>query len=163
MFMIRAVTQSDASAIAEIYNYYILNTHITFEMETITPDEAAARIVKYSEVGPYLVYEEDQSVVGYAYLSRFRERKAYENTVESTIYLKNGFAGKGVGFELYSGLLARALERYHTVVAGISLPNEASVRLHEKCGFRKIRHFSEVGRKFDQWIDVGFWQLRGKI
>ena len=156
--MIRIVTQDDAAAIAEIYNYYILNTIITFEMEVVTPEEIASRIEKYLKIGPYLVYEENGEVVGYAYFSNFRERKAYENTVESTIYLKNGLGGKGIGFQLYSELLAQAALKYHTVIAGISLPNEASIRLHEKCGFRKIGHFSEVGRKFGEWIDVGFWQ-----
>ena len=156
--MIRTVTPSDAPAIAEIYNYYILNTIITFETETVTPEEIAARIEKYLKIGPYLVYEENREVVGYAFLSNFRERKAYENTVESTIYLKDGLGGKGIGFQLYSELLSQATLKYHTVIAGISLPNEASVRLHEKCGFRKVGHFSEVGRKFDKWIDVGFWQ-----
>jgi L-amino acid N-acyltransferase YncA len=156
--MIRTVTPFDAPAIAEIYNYYILNTIITFEMEIVTPEEIAARIEKYLKIGPYLVYEENDEVIGYAYLSNFRERKAYEKTVETTIYLKNGLGGKGIGFQLYSELLARAASKYHTVVAGISLPNEASVRLHEKCGFRKVGHFAEVGRKFDRWINVGFWQ-----
>ena len=156
--MIRIVTPSDAPAIAEIYNYYILNTISTFEMEVVTPEEITVRIEKYLKVGPYLVYEENKEVVGYAYLSHFRERKAYENTVESTIYLKNGLGGKGIGYQLYAELLSQAASKCHTVIAGISLPNEASVRLHEKCGFRKIGHFSEVGRKFGKWIDVGFWQ-----
>ena len=156
--MIRIVTPPDALAIAEIYNYYILNTIITFEMEVVTPEEIAARIEKYLKIGPYLVYEENREVIGYAYLSNFRERKAYENTVESTIYLKNGRGGKGIGFQLYAELLSQAALKHHTVIAGISLPNEASVRLHEKCGFRKVGHFSEVGRKFGKWIDVGFWQ-----
>ena len=159
--MIRIVTPPDALAIAEIYNYYILNTIITFEMEVVTPEEIAARMEKYLSVGPYLVYEVHGDVVGYAYLSNFRERKAYENTVESTIYLKNGSGGQGIGFQLYSELLAQAALKYHTVIAGISLPNGASVRLHEKCGFRKVGHFAEVGRKFDRWIDVGFWQKNG--
>ena len=159
--MIRTATLSDARTITEIYNYYILNTIITFEMETVSREEIAARIEKYLKMGPYLVYEENREVVGYAYLSHFRERKAYENTVESTIYLKNGLGGKGIGFQLYSELLAQAASNYHTVVAGISLPNEGSVRLHEKCGFKKVGHFAEVGRKFDRWIDVGFWQKNG--
>ncbi len=159
--MIRTVTPSDAPAIAEIYNYYVLNTIITFEMEVLTPEEIARRIEKYLKFGPYLVYEENREVVGYAYLSTFRERKAYENTVESTIYLKNGLSGKGIGFQLYSELFSQAASKYHTFVAGISLPNEASVRLHEKCGFTKVGHFAEVGRKFDRWIDVGFWQKNG--
>jgi phosphinothricin acetyltransferase len=159
--MVRIVNPSDVQAIAEIYNYYIINTIITFEMEPVSSEEIAARIEKYLEIGPYLVYEEHQEVVGYAYVSKFRERKAYENTVESTIYLKNGLGGKGIGFQLYSELLSQTISKYRTVIAGIALPNEASVRFHEKCGFRKIGHFSEVGRKFGKWIDVGFWQKSG--
>jgi len=161
--MIRTAAQPDAFEIANIYNHYILNTFITFEMETVTAEEIGARIAKYSEVGPYLVYEEDQHLIGYAYVSRFRERKAYVDTVESTIYLKHDWGGKGIGFQLYSKLLSRVSENHHVIVAGIALPNEASVRLHEKCGFRKVGHFSEVGRKFDQWIDVGFWQRAGNV
>ena len=161
--MIRKVSYSDAATIAEIYNYYIRNTIITFEMEPVTPDEIAARIAKCLEIGPYLVYEADGEVIGYAYISKFRERKAYENTVESTIYLKNGLGGKGLGFQLYSELLSRVASQYHTITAGIALPNDTSVRLHEKCGFIKVGHFSEVGRKFGKWIDVGFWQKSGMV
>lgn len=156
--MIREAQYSDAKAIAEIYNYYIHNTIITFEMEPITAEEIASRMEKYKQLGPYLAYEENGDVIGYAYVSRFRERKAYENSVESTIYLRHGSGGKGMGFQLYSELLERVSANYHVIIAGIALPNEASVRLHEKCGFTKVGHFSEVGRKFDQWIDVGFWQ-----
>ena len=159
--MIREAQVSDAKTISEIYNYYIVNTIITFETEPITPEEIVHRIEKYKQVGDYLVFEENGVVIGYAYVSMFRDRKAYENSVESTIYLKDGYGGKGIGFELYSELLARVSTKYHVIVAGISLPNEASVRLHEKCGFKKVGQFPEVGRKFDQWIDVGFWQKNG--
>jgi len=161
--MIRKAQYSDAKAISEIYNYYIHDTIITFEMEPITPEEIVSRMENYQQVGPYLVYEESGEIIGYAYVSRFRERKAYENSVESTIYLKHGSGRKGIGFELYSKLLARVSAKYHIIVAGIALPNEASVRLHEKCGFKKIGHFSEVGRKFEKWIDVGFWQKSGDV
>jgi len=156
--MIREALYSDTKAIAEIYNYYIHNTIITFEMEPVTPEEISNRMEKYKQLGNYLVYEEDGVVIGYCYVSRFRERKAYENTVESTIYLRHGSGGKGVGFQLYAELLTRVSANYHAIIAGIALPNEASVRLHEKCGFKKVGHFSEVGRKFEKWIDVGFWQ-----
>jgi len=161
--MIREAQYSDTKIISEIYNYYIHNTIITFEMEPITPEEIVSRMEKYKQVGEYLVYEKDGDVIGYAYVSRFRERKAYENSVESTIYLKHGFGGIGIGFELYLELFAKASTRYHIIIAGIALPNEASVRLHEKCGFRKIGQFSEVGRKFEKWIDVGFWQKSGNV
>ncbi len=159
--MIREATFSDASAITAIYNHYILNTTITFELYPITRGETIKRMEKYKEIGPYLVYEEDGEVIGYAYVSRFRERQAYEHSVESSIYLKNGCGGKGLGTRLYSELLSQVSSQRHTVIGGIALPNEASIRLHEKCGFRKVAHFSEVGRKFGQWIDVGFWQRDG--
>lgn len=159
--MIREAAFSDADAIAEIYNYYILNTVITFELDPIMPGEIIKRMGKYKEVGPYLVYEEDGEVIGYAYVSKFRERPAYEHSVESSIYLKNGCGGKGLGTKLYGELLSQVLLQRHTIIGGIALPNEASVRLHEKCGFKKIAHFPEVGRKFEKWIDVGFWQKNG--
>jgi phosphinothricin acetyltransferase len=161
--MIREATFSDAKMIAEIYNYYILNTVITFEVDPITPQEIVYRMEKYKEVGPYLVYEENGEIIGYTYVSKFRERKAYENSVESTIYLKNGLGGKGVGFKLYSELLSQVSAKYHTIIGGIALPNDASVKLHEKCGFKKVGHFSEVGKKFGKWIDVGFWQKAGNV
>ncbi len=159
--MIREAIYSDAALIAEIYNYYILNTIITFELDPITPEEIINRMEKYKEVGPYLVYEENGEIIGYAYVSKFRERKAYENSVESTIYLKNGFGGRGLGLRLYSELLSQVSSQRHAIIGGIALPNEASIKLHEKCGFRKVGHFSEVGKKFGKWIDVGFWQKDG--
>jgi len=156
--MIREAAFSDARMIAEIYNYYILNTTITFELDPITPEEIINRMERYQKVGPYLVYEENDEIIGYAYVSKFRERQAYEHSVESTIYLKNGFGGKGLGSRLYSELLAQVSLKRHVIIGGIALPNDASVKLHEKCGFRKVGHFSEVGKKFGRWIDVGFWQ-----
>jgi L-amino acid N-acyltransferase YncA len=159
--MIREATFADAEAIADIYNYYILNTVITFELDPVTPHEIIRRMETYREVDPYLVHEEKGEVIGYAYVSRFRERTAYENSVESTIYLKNGSGGKGLGTRLYSELLSQVSLQRHIIIGGIALPNDASVRLHEKCGFRKVAHFSEVGRKFGKWIDVGFWQRDG--
>ena len=160
--MIREAELSDAGMIAEIYNYYILNTVITFELDPVTPQEILLRMEKYKQVGPYLVYEEDGEVIGYSYVSRFRERKAYEHSVESTIYLKHGFGGKGLGTKLYSELLSQVSSQRHTMIGGVALPNEASVKLHERCGFRKVAHFSEVGKKFGKWVDVGFWQKHGK-
>lgn len=161
--MIREAIFSDAASIAEIYNYYILNTVITFELDPITPQEIAHRMEKYKEVGPYLVCEEDKEIVGYAYVSKFRERPAYQHSVETSIYLKNGCGGQGLGTKLYGELLSQVSLEHHVIIGGIALPNEASVKLHEKCGFKKVGHFSEVGRKFDRWIDVGFWQRNGSI
>jgi L-amino acid N-acyltransferase YncA len=161
--MIREATNSDAKMITDIYNYYILNSIITFELDPVTPEEIARRMEVYRKVGPYLVHEQAGEVIGYAYVSRFRERKAYEHSVESTIYLNYGCGGQGIGFMLYSELLTRVSQTYHVIIGGIALPNDASVKLHEKCGFKKVGHFSEVGKKFGKWIDVGFWQKRGNI
>jgi L-amino acid N-acyltransferase YncA len=129
--MIREATYSDARMIAEIYNYYILNSIITFELDPITPEEIINRMERYKEAGPYLVYEENDEIIGYAYVSKFRERQAYEHSVESTIYLKNGFGGKGLGSRLYSELLAQVPINCHVIIGGIALPNDASVKLHE--------------------------------
>lgn len=159
--MIREATFSDAKAIADIYNYYIVNTIITFELDPLPAEEVVKRMEKYREVGPYLVSEEDGEIVGYAYVSKFRERPAYSHSVETSIYLKNGCGGQGLGTRLYSELLSQVVLQYHAIIGGIALPNEASVRLHERCGFKKVAHFSEVGRKFGKWIDVGFWQKNG--
>lgn len=159
--MIREATVADTGAIADIYNYYVLNTVITFELDPVIPQEIINRMERYKEAGPYLVSEEDGEVIGYAYTSKFRERPAYEHSVETSIYLKNGCGGKGLGTKLYAELLSQITLQRHTIIGGIALPNEASIRLHEKCGFRKVAQFSEVGRKFGRWIDVGFWQKNG--
>jgi L-amino acid N-acyltransferase YncA len=156
--MIRTATYADAWAIAEIYNYYVVNTAITFELECVTPYKIIQRIEQSEQSGLYLVYEKSELVLGYAYMSRFRERKSSNYFVESAIYLKNGFGGKGIGFQLYSELLSRAVCKYQSIIAGIAVSNIASIRLHEKCGFRKVPHFSQTSRKFGEWIDVSFWQ-----
>jgi phosphinothricin acetyltransferase len=156
--MIRTATYSDAWAIADIHNYYVINTSITFELECVAPYEIVQRIEQCEQIGPYLVYEEGKVVIGYAGIAGFRERKGCGHSVESTIYLKNGFGGKGIGFQLYSELLSKTVPKYQVVIAGIALSNIPSIRLHEKCGFKKVSHFSESARKFGEWIDVGFWQ-----
>ena len=119
--MIREATFADAERIAEIYSYYILNTVITFEVDSVTPQEIITRMKKSQQVGPYLVYEEDGEVIGYTYVSKFRERKAYEHSVESTIYLKHGCGSKGIGTKLYSALLSQVASQRHAILAGVAL------------------------------------------
>tara|TARA_R110002096_G_scaffold179153_1_gene356108 strand:- start:18397 stop:18891 length:495 start_codon:yes stop_codon:yes gene_type:complete len=158
--MIRPVTHSDCEAIREIYNYYIEETIVTFEEELVTTDEMARRVRETSESYPWLVCEEGGEITGYAYARTWHPRSAYRFSVESSVYLGKGNERKGLGSALYAELLPRlqALS-IHSVIAGISLPNEASVAIHEKFGFKKAAHYREVGRKFDRWIDVGYWQL----
>lgn len=158
--MIRPAQISDAAAICSIYNPYVLQTCVTFEEDIVSETEMADRIADVTESLPWLVMEEQDRVVGYAYASRWKSRCAYRFSVESTIYLDRDMTGRGRGRTLYEALLAEIRQSgRHSVLAGIALPNPASQRLHESLGFKKVAHFEEVGRKFDQWIDVGYWEL----
>jgi L-amino acid N-acyltransferase YncA len=157
--MIIDITTKDAPSIAEIYNHYIKSTTITFEIETVSISETESRIAKIHDSYPYIGWLENDQLCGYAYANKFRERKAYDGSVETTIYLKKDMIGRGIGKKLYSDLLPRLGRMgFHRAFGLIALPNKPSVDLHEKMGFKKVGHLEEVGCKFDAWIDVGFWQ-----
>lgn len=159
---IRNASEADAAAITRIYNHYIANTCITFETEIVEENEMARRVRDTLTIPlPWLVAEVDQEIFGYAYASRWKGRCAYRFAVESTIYLDPVKTGKGIGMTLYSDLIeAIRAHSMRSVIGGISLPNEASIRLHESLGFRKVGHFERVGYKLDRWVDVGYWQLQ---
>jgi phosphinothricin acetyltransferase len=160
--MIRTAAPADADAICAIYNHYVSNTTISFEEEPVSPGEMAKRIADVASASlPWLVMVEDDKLTGYAYATKWRVRAAYRFAVESSVYLDPDHAGKGAGTMLYEALLAELRRRdLHLVIGGIAQPNEASVRLHERLGFQKVAHFSEVGLKFGRWVDVGYWQLK---
>jgi len=158
--MIRPATIDDAEQIAVLYNYYVENTTVTFEEKCIPVSEIANRIVAVAADNSWLVSEQGGSIVGYAYATEFDDRAAYRHSVETTLYLANDQVGRGLGSELYSALIEDLRSRSrHCAVGRIALPNEASVALHEKLGFTNVAQLREVGRKFDQWIDVSYWQL----
>ena len=158
--MIRVVKETDAVHIAKIYNHYILNTLITFEEQPLIPEELLERIKSVTAEYPWLVYEDNGRVVGYAYATRWKERSAYRHTVEVAIYLDVQDIGKHIGSRLTAALLDELRNRkIHSVLAGIALPNTASVKLCEKFGFAMVGQLKEVGYKFDQWVDVGYWEL----
>jgi L-amino acid N-acyltransferase YncA len=158
--MIRSATAADAQAICSIYNHFILQSTVTFEETAITPADMAARIDAGSGRLPFLLAELDNAVAGYAYAAPWKARSAYRHTVESSVYVAPGFAGMGLGSRLYQALLQDLRERdVHAVLAGIALPNSASIGLHEAFGFTKVGQMREVGCKFGQWLDVGYWQL----
>lgn len=159
--MIRPAVTADAEAIARIYNHYVTNTVVTFEEDPVTSDEIAARIREVQSANlPWFLAETAEGILGYSYAGKWKTRSAYRFAVESTIYLDATATGRGVGIALYSRLIAELrARRLHTVIGGIALPNASSVALHEKLGFQKVAHFPEVGYKFGQWIDVGYWQL----
>jgi L-amino acid N-acyltransferase YncA len=158
--MIRAGATADAAAIAEIYNRCVRETVITFEETPVSAAEMAQRIADVTARFPWLVYESDGTVVGYAYAAEWKSRSAYRFSVETTVYVATSHQRRGIGEALYVALIADMRARkFHSAVGGIALPNPASIALHEKLGFTKIAQFVEVGRKFDRWIDVGYWQL----
>ena len=156
---VRFIDSSDAPAICAIYNPYVLETIITFEQTPVSETDMAQRIRDYTALYPWLVAEVDEKVVAYAYATRWRTRAAYDYTLESTIYVDKAYTGRGIAKPLYLELLRELKARgVHTVVGCIALPNDASAALHEICGFVKVAHFPQVGRKFERWVDVGFWQ-----
>lgn len=159
--LIRDATLHDATAIAEIYNPYVLNTTISFEEEAVSGDEMANRMSHVRQQGlPYLVLETNAQVQGYAYATPWRVRKAYRYSVEVTVYLKADAHRRGFGTALYQALFTRLKALgVHAVIGGITQPNPASVALHEKLGLRQVALFPEVGFKFGAWRDVGYWQL----
>lgn len=159
--MIREFKGGDEYQIADIYNHYVLNTHHTFETEMISAQEMLSRILETKQHYPFIVFEKEGQILAYAYASRWKQRQAYDRTVESSIYVRPNQHGKGIGSLLYTSLLdALKKGKIHCVLAGISLPNDISIYLHEKLGFKKQGVLKEVGYKFDRWIDVEYLNLR---
>ena len=157
--MIWEVKLSDAKAIVDIYNYYILNTNITFEEKQLTVDDMEERIIEKTAKHPWIVYERDGQVIGYAYLSGWHSRSAYRYSNEASIYLDSNEKGHGIGKELFGQLLeVSKCYGVHTIVSGITIPNTESISLHEKFGFKKIAEFEEIGFKNNKWLNVGYWQ-----
>jgi L-amino acid N-acyltransferase YncA len=158
---VRQAEPLDAASIARIYNYYVQNTVVTFEEEAVTSDAMARRMVQTATVPlPWLVAELDNGVVGYAYARKWKVRSAYRHSVETTVYLEHGLAGRGIGTKLYSELLSLLRgQGLHLAIGGASLPNNASVALHEKLGFEHVGTFRQVGFKQNRWIDVAYWQI----
>lgn len=156
---IRAATPNDAAAISDIYAPYVRESAVSFEAEAPDACEIAARMVAAAGLYPWLAAEEEGALVGYAYGAAFRSRFAYRFTVETTIYLRAGAQGRGIGRTLYTPLL-ELLERqgYTQAIAAIALPNESSVVLHERLGFRHAGTYGQVGFKLGRWWDVGLWQ-----
>lgn len=176
-FTVRPARTDDAAAMTVIYNAYIRDSVATFEVVPIDAEEMERRMSRLWERGlPWLVAEDndvaseagtESAVLGYAYAGPLRDRAAYDHTLETTVYVHSDARGRGVGTGLY-GALFTALEDLdpeqsihapvHALLGVLALPNEASVALHERFGMTKVAHLPAVGRKFDRWIDVGYWQ-----
>ena len=157
---IRLARPDDAGALLAIYAPIVLDTPISFELDPPSEAEFRQRITQVLEAKPWLVCEAQGQVMGYAYATTFRTRPAYQWSVETSAYVHADHRGKGVGRALYTSLLGLLeLQGYRRVLAGITLPNPASVALHESVGFRAVGVYRKVGYKFGAWHDVGWWQL----
>lgn len=157
--MIRTATAGDAAACAAIYAPYVTGTAITFEVEPPGEEEMAARIATAVASHAWLVLEDEGRVVGYAYGGPYKERAAYRWSCEVSVYLELGRRRTGAGRRLYEALFERLAERgYRTAVAGMTLPNEASVGLHRALGFEPVGTYRRIGWKYDRWHDVAWTQ-----
>lgn len=156
---LRVAVAGDAEAIAAIYAPIVASTPISFEEIAPTVAEMRTRIEKTLAAYPWLVAELDGTVAGYAYAGRWRERPAYRYSVEVTVYVRESAQRRGVGTALYGALFRiLAAQGFHRALAGIALPNDASVALHERVGFTPVGVFREVGRKLGAWHDVAWYE-----
>jgi phosphinothricin acetyltransferase len=157
----RPAREEDLEAINDIYNHYVVETHVTFDDEPMTMDARREWFGHYAAIGRHrvLVAIEDDEVVGFATSSRFRPKPGYLTSVETSIYLSPEVTGKGAGTRLYAELF-RTLEGedLHRAYAGIALPNPASIALHERFGFKRVALFTEQGRKFGRYWDVAWYE-----
>ena len=157
---IRIAAPSDAEAVAAIYAPIVRDTTISFELESPSVDEMRARIVSTLQKLPWLVSLDEHGLVdGYVYAGKHRERAAYQWSVDVTAYVREDARGQGVGKRLHGRLFDELVQLgYFQAFAGIALPNEASVALHESLGFVPLGVYRKVGFKHGAWRDVGWWQ-----
>lgn len=159
MIRIRAAEDRDADAIAAIYAPHVSRGVASFEDSAPSPDDMRARMARIEGAYPWLVADEDGRVLGYAYADRFRDRSAYRWAVETTVYVAAEAQRRGVGRLLYDVLFDILKEQgFSQAIAAISLPNDASIQLHESVGFRRAGVYRQVGWKLGRWVDVGLWQ-----
>ncbi len=158
---VRPAAEQDLGQLNDIYNRYVVETHFTFDIEPMTIEARHEWFGHYDTTGRYrvLVGVSDATVIGYASSGRWRPKPAYETSVETSIYLAPDAVGRGIGTKLYEELFKQLQrEDLHRAYAGIALPNQASIALHERVGFKRVAHFTEQGRKFDRYWDVGWYE-----
>jgi len=162
--VLRDATADDLAAINEIYNHYVLTCTCTYQE---VPDTLASRTAWFEEHGanyPVIVAEVNGEVVAWGSLSAWgvaHKRNAYRFTAEDSVYIRNGWQGRGLGTIILAELIRRAKTLgFHSILASISSDRTPSIRLHEKLGFVKLAHLPEIGFKFDRWLDVVHLQKR---
>ncbi len=158
---IRVATTDDAADIRSIYAPFIESSIVTFEIEVPSVADMAGRIDHVLKKWPWLVMQDGEQIAGYVYAHEYGSRKAYQWAVESSIYLADGYRGRGIGRQMYTCLFSLLkAQGFYQVVAGASLPNESSVTLHQSMGFVLVGTFKDVGFKLGKWVDVARWQLQ---
>jgi phosphinothricin acetyltransferase len=158
---IRSGNQGDAEAINELYNHFVRETAVTFDLEPTTLEQRQTWLKQFDEKGAHQIFiaEIRGKLAGYAASFEFRKKPAYFTSVETSIYVDPNRQRSGLAYQLYSELL-KSIEKHgvHRAYAGITLPNEASVALHQKVGFQHVGTFREVGLKFERYWDVGWFE-----
>lgn len=157
-YRIRRARADDAAGCAALYAPFVTDTWVSFETEPPTASEMLRRIRDYGQSHGWLVAVKGTEVIGYAYGSPHRTRAAYGSSCDIAVYVAPAHARQGIGRALLSELLPMLKERFHAAFAGIALPNDASIALHEACGFIPVGVYREVGWKMDGWRDVSWWQ-----
>lgn len=159
---IRFAESADLNRLVEIYNHYVVETHVTFDTEPFAVAERIQWFNQFAETGRYrlLVAETDEEIAGYASSTYFKPRAAYNTSVETTVYLDARQHGRGIGTQLYGELINQLIaeESVHRAYGGIALPNDGSIALHRKLGFEHVGSYHEVGFKFDRYWDVDWFE-----
>ena len=159
--LIRPAIEGDLGSLNDLYNHYVRETPITFDIEPITMDQRRTWFGHYDVVGRHrlLVAVEDDRVLGYATSGPWHTRRAYETSVETSIYLDPDATGRGIGTALYARLFEELDgEDVHRAYGGMTIPNPASIALHERFGFERVAYFTEQGRKFARYWDVAMYE-----
>lgn len=159
MTTIRSYQPKDLHAIVDILNYYVKNDVCIFQMEPYPLTEIENKFKEILPTYPIFIVEKQGTIVGFAYGARWRDKPAYAQSVETTIYIHPEYKHTGIGEPLYRQLITTLSKmNFHLLVAGMTMPNGGSEKLHIKLGFEKVGEFKDAGMKFGQWHNVGFWQ-----
>ncbi len=152
---LRLITPGDAEATRRIYNAEVTGSTATFDLRPRSAEEHRRWVEAHLGAHPAVVAEVDGAVAGFASISPYRSRPAYATTVEDSVYVAGGWRGRGIGAALLADVVRRATEHgFHTVLARVEASNDASVRVHERCGFAVVGTERQIGRKFGRWLDV---------
>lgn len=158
--ILRIIDDIDIAQVIEIYAPFILNTVVTFENKVPSVNEFKNRIDHYLEYFPWLVADDGGKIAGYAYASKYRDRIAYQWVVEISVYMHPDYKKKGIAKKLYEALLdILRLQGIYRIYAVIGLPNDESVKFHEKMGFSWFASYKNTGYKLGRWRDTGWWEF----